>query len=122
MDATALTQRLARVRARMHAAAQRSPYAASEVRLVVVTKTAGTDVALSYRLLRYANSPAIGLARAVESVEQAVMVLGRAELRRWLGVMLLNHARPQLVSAALQEHALATARFFELLARQREGA
>jgi len=38
------------------------------------------DVALTYRLLRYANSPALGLSRGVDSVEQAVQLLGWQKL------------------------------------------
>jgi EAL and modified HD-GYP domain-containing signal transduction protein len=85
----------------------------------LVAEAVRADVALSYRLLRYANSPAMGLARGVETVEQAVMLLGRAELGRWLSVMLLSAAAGRQASAALQEDALARGRLLELLARQR---
>jgi EAL and modified HD-GYP domain-containing signal transduction protein len=88
--------------------------------LSVVGEAVRADVALSYRLLRYANSPAIGLARSIDSVEQAVMVLGRNELGRWLAVMLMTAADSRQVSQALQEHALARGRLLELLA-QRQG-
>ncbi|MDE2370602.1 MAG: HDOD domain-containing protein [Burkholderiales bacterium] len=85
----------------------------------VVAEAVRGDVALSYRLLRYANSPAIGLSRGVETVENAVTVLGRAELGRWLSVMLLSAASGRQASAALQEEALARGRLLELLARAR---
>lgn len=74
------------------------------------------DIALSYRLLRFVNSPAVGLAQPVESVEQAVMVLGRAELYRWLSVLLTASGSGRKASRALQEVALARARLLELLA------
>lgn len=74
------------------------------------------DLALSYRLLRCVNSPAVGLARPVESVEQAVMVLGRAELYRWLSVLLTASGGGRPASRALQDVALARARLLELLA------
>lgn len=82
----------------------------------IVADAVRADVALSYRLLRYANSPAIGLSRGVETVEQAVMLLGRKELARWLSVMLLSAAGSRPVSRALQEQALARGRLMELLA------
>lgn len=82
---------------------------------VVVADAVRADVALSYRMMRYANSPAIGLARGVESVEQAVQVLGRAELRRWLSVMLLSAAESRTASKALQEAALARGRLLEVV-------
>lgn len=85
----------------------------------VVAEAVRADVALGYRLLRYANSPAIGLARGVDKIEQAVMVLGRAELQRWLAMMLLDGATRRPAAAALQEHALALGRLFEMLARRR---
>ena len=75
------------------------------------------DVALAYRLLRYANSPAMGLSRGVDSVEQAVMLLGRKELQRWLCVLLMSAADGRPAARALQEQALARGRFLELLAR-----
>ncbi|MDE2504760.1 MAG: HDOD domain-containing protein [Burkholderiales bacterium] len=85
----------------------------------IVAAAVRADVALSYRLLRYANSPAIGLTRGVETVENAVLVLGRAELGRWLSVMLLSAAAGRQASGALQEEALARGRLLELLARAR---
>lgn len=77
------------------------------------------DVALGYRLLRYANSPAIGLSRPVETVEQAIAVLGRRELQRWLQVMLLGAAAARPAQKALEEHALVRARLLERLAQRR---
>ncbi|GMV45328.1 MAG: hypothetical protein AMXMBFR66_07260 [Pseudomonadota bacterium] len=85
----------------------------------VIAQAVRADVALSYRLLRYANSPAIGLARGVDSVEAAVALLGRNELQRWLAVLLLGAAQARPAAAALQEHALARGRLFEALARRR---
>ena len=80
------------------------------------------DVALSYKLLRFVNSPAVGLTRAVESADQAVMVLGRNELYRWLSVLLLSSSEGRGSSKALQEIALARARLLEELARRRDDA
>jgi EAL and modified HD-GYP domain-containing signal transduction protein len=83
----------------------------------VVADAVRADVALSYRLLRYANSPALGLSRSVESVEQAVLILGRQELSRWLSMLLMASAASRQAAAALQEQALARGRLLELLAR-----
>jgi hypothetical protein len=79
------------------------------------------DVALGYRLLRYANSASVGLAQPVDSVERAVAVLGRRELQRWLQVMLLATAPSRPAQRALQEHALVRARLLERLAERRGG-
>lgn len=83
----------------------------------VLAEALRSDVALSYRLLRFANSPAMGLPRGVDSVEQAVLLLGRKELTRWLSVMLLSASGDRVLSAALQEQALARGRLLELLGR-----
>lgn len=44
--------------------------------------------ALSYHLLRVVNSPAIGAGRRITSFSQALLVLGRKQLRRWLNLIL----------------------------------
>ena len=77
------------------------------------------DVVLSYKLLRFANSPALGLSKAVESVDQAVMMLGRKELYRWLSILFLASADGRKASRAVQEIALWRARFLEGLAQRR---
>jgi c-di-GMP phosphodiesterase len=81
-----------------------------------VCRQLGADVALSYRLLRFVNSPAFGLARSAASIEEAVMLVGHAGLYRWLSIALLASADARMVSRALQEVSLARARFMELLA------
>jgi c-di-GMP phosphodiesterase len=77
-----------------------------------------SDVALSYQLLRHANSPLLGVSRAVDSVDQAVLLMGRDALYRWLTLMLVSSGERRASSRALQEIALARARLFELLATQ----
>lgn len=88
----------------------------------LIAQDISADVPLSYRMLRYVNSPAVGLGRKVASIEQAVMVLGRNELYRWLSVLLLSSADGRKASRALQEISLARARFLETLARERGAA
>ncbi len=85
----------------------------------VIAEAVRGDVALSYRLLRYANSPAIGLRRAVETVDDAVTLLGRNELYRWLSVQLMSAAAVRQASKALEEAALARGRILEAVARIR---
>lgn len=85
----------------------------------VIAEAVRGDVALTYRLLRYANSPAIGLRRAVETVDDAVTLLGRNELYRWLSVQLMSAAAVRQASKALEEAALARGRILEAVARIR---
>jgi len=46
------------------------------------------DVSLGLNLLRLANAPAFGVRRQIDSLGQALVVLGREQLRRWLQIML----------------------------------
>ena len=77
-----------------------------------------TDVDLTYRLLRYANSPLLGLKRQVDSVDQALQILGRQALFRWLTILLVASTQGRSTSIALQEIALARAHFMESLAAE----
>jgi EAL and modified HD-GYP domain-containing signal transduction protein len=88
-----------------------------------IAESVRSDVNLTYRLLRYVNSPALGLSRRLDAVDQAVAVLGRNELYRWLSVLLLGAGQGRPAAKALQESALTRARLLELLAlgRQQDG-
>jgi len=77
------------------------------------------DVALSFRLLRLVNSPAFGLNRPAESLQDAVVALGSRELVRWLCVLLLSADAGNTLAPALHQAALTRARMLELLAIER---
>ncbi|MDX8396868.1 MAG: HDOD domain-containing protein, partial [Mariprofundaceae bacterium] len=47
------------------------------------------DVSLSYRLLKYINSPAFAMRREIDSIEQALVLLGLSNVRRWLSLLSL---------------------------------
>ncbi|MDP2007676.1 MAG: HDOD domain-containing protein [Rubrivivax sp.] len=85
----------------------------------VVAEAVRGDAALTYRLLRYANSPAIGARQGVETVDGAVALLGRRELQRWLSVQLmLSAGQARQVAKALEEGALVRGRVLENIARR----
>lgn len=46
------------------------------------------DVTLGLNLLRLVNTPAVGMRHRIDSLNQALLVLGREQLRRWLQIML----------------------------------
>lgn len=71
------------------------------------------DVALSYRVVRAANSASAGLPRAVSSVRDALVLLGLDRLRAWVVLMSLSD-EGSAPSESLRA-ALARARFCELL-------
>jgi len=52
------------------------------------------DVSLSYRLLRYINSPFFGLAKKVTSILHAINLLGERQIRHWLRILLMADLNP----------------------------
>jgi EAL and modified HD-GYP domain-containing signal transduction protein len=62
------------------------------------------DVGLTYKLLRYINSGFFSLSRRVETVHDALTLLGMANVRQWATVMALAGAStrpPALITLAL---------------------
>lgn len=77
------------------------------------------DPLLTYRILRYLNSPAIGLTREITSIDQALVLLGRQKLVRWLSVLLFSVKEPDFADWLLVESSLGRGRIMELLGAQR---
>jgi EAL and modified HD-GYP domain-containing signal transduction protein len=73
------------------------------------------DPSLSYRLLRYANSALHALPQRVQSIRQAMVLVGTERIRSWASLVMLSgvHEKPRelLVSAILR------AKMCELLAQ-----
>src|SRR5208283_3525123 len=63
------------------------------------------EPSLLYRLLRYLNSPLLGLRTEVHSVRQALSLLGEQEFRRWVSIFAVvtmsSGKPPELVRTAL---------------------
>ncbi|MEW6590092.1 MAG: HDOD domain-containing protein [Pseudomonadota bacterium] len=74
------------------------------------------DPALSVRLLRYVNSPGMGLLNKVGGIEQALMVMGQDKLYRWLTMILFTGGQAQELDSAVLENALVRGRVAEQLA------
>jgi len=47
------------------------------------------DLSLSLKLLRYVNSASVGLPRAVDSIAQAVGMVGTERMRQWASLLIL---------------------------------
>lgn len=75
-----------------------------------------SDVGLSFRLLKRFNSASLAQLKAVASIDEAVVMLGRNELYRWLSLLLVQFAGKRKASSALQEITLWRSRVLELLA------
>jgi EAL and modified HD-GYP domain-containing signal transduction protein len=87
-----------------------------EVPMSDVVERINTDLALSYRLLRLVNSAAIGLRRRVDSVEDAVRMLGLKAVRSlvYLSALTGVDGKPP----ALIHNTMIRARFAERLAAE----
>ncbi|MCL2657588.1 MAG: HDOD domain-containing protein [Betaproteobacteria bacterium] len=75
------------------------------------------DAALSYRLLRYINSAANGMPTQIGSIEQALVILGRRPLFRWLSLLFFAGNR-EAEHDPLMETALVRGRMMETLGKR----
>lgn len=75
-----------------------------------------TDPILTFKLLRYINSPGIGLLQKINEIQQALMLLGRDRFYRWLSLLLFDSKKHGYHENVLREQALTRGRFMELLA------
>lgn len=76
------------------------------------------DPNLSVSLLRLANSAAMGLSAPVQSLRQALVVLGQRQTLRWLQLLLYAGQSIGQRTSPLMTLAAARGRFLELLATQ----
>ncbi|SFM59136.1 EAL and HDOD domain-containing protein [Thermodesulforhabdus norvegica] len=74
------------------------------------------DPGLTYKLLRYINSPAVGMRTRVTNIRRAVILLGEKEVRRWLFIVIYGQLFGTANPYRLFEHSLQRARYMELLA------
>lgn len=73
---------------------------------------------LTFRILRYLNSPAIGLNHPIDSISQALIMLGRQRLSRWLSILLFSVKDAGFADWLLIESALTRGRLMEELGSQ----
>lgn len=59
---------------------------------VRIEATIKQDASIGLMLLRLVNTPGVGVANRIDSLPQALMVLGRRQLQRWLQILL--YAQP----------------------------
>ena len=77
------------------------------------------DVTLALNLLRLVNTPGLGTGYRIDSLSQALMVLGRRQLQRWLQIML--YAEPAKLGQSMTPLlmlATTRGRMLELLAQR----
>lgn len=84
--------------------------------LKVIADQITADPVMTYKLLRYLNSPAIGLQTPILTIDKALLLLGRERCFRWLSLLLFDIKQTGFRERLLIEQALARAFFLESLA------
>jgi len=81
-----------------------------------IEKMIARDTMLSFKLLRLVNSAAFGLARKVDSLKQAIMLLGLNKIKNWVNILAMSNLgdKPHELSVS----ALTRARMCELIAKE----
>lgn len=87
----------------------------SDAELSALTDVAKRDPGLAFQVLRWANAPSNGHQPHITSLKEAIIVLGRTHLYRWLTVSMFRLGSTQARDEALLEVALGRARFLELV-------
>jgi EAL and modified HD-GYP domain-containing signal transduction protein len=91
----------------------------NDAELEELTEVAKHDPGITFQLLQLANSPVHGHASKITSLNQAIIVLGRNTLYRWLTVSMFRLGTNRARDESLLEVALTRARFLETVcARQ----
>ena len=86
---------------------------------IEIERAVKRDVTLALNLLRLVNTPAVGMGQRIDSVSQALIVLGRRQLQRWLQIMLYADPGQRGHSASpLLMLATTRGRLLELLAQR----
>ncbi len=73
------------------------------------------DVSLAYKLLRYINSSYFGVRNRINSIRQALLLLGQAEIKKWLSLITLAGMGTDK-PGQLVVHTITRAKFCESLA------
>lgn len=77
------------------------------------------DVSLSYKLLRYINSSSFGLKSKVHSIRQALALIGKDEVVRWLTMIIFRESAEDRNAEALTT-CIVRARFGEIICAMSE--
>lgn len=82
-----------------------------------LAKVIQSDVSISYRLLSFINSAAFGFSRKVESIRQALVLLGWKQIRSWLWLVILTDISPEEKTSELPHLSVIRAKFLECASR-----
>ncbi len=87
----------------------------TELDLSAITSVFERDVSLSYKLLRYANSPMFRRRSEVSSIKQALVILGSNELNKFIALMFATNGNSDKPTELITM-SMARAKFCELMA------
>ncbi|NDV25646.1 EAL and HDOD domain-containing protein [Desulfovibrio sp. JC010] len=83
-----------------------------------LTRAINSDVSVSYRLLKFMNSPTFGLPNKINSIQQAIALIGYRKLAGWLRMILLSDISSGPAGDELAFLSIKRAKFLELVARE----
>jgi EAL and modified HD-GYP domain-containing signal transduction protein len=90
----------------------------SDANFEKISESLKNEPTLTFKLLRYLNSPAMGLHQPVEDLKQALQLVGREKFYRWTSLLMFEFSNPSYREYTLTERALTRGRTLELLAGQ----
>jgi EAL and modified HD-GYP domain-containing signal transduction protein len=85
-----------------------------------IEQTFKQQPSLSFNLLRLVNSVAMGLRNPVSSLSQALVMLGRSQLQRWIQLLIYTVSDGGSQSSPLLQLAASRGRLIELLAKTQQ--
>lgn len=80
-----------------------------------LAKIIESDLSLSYRLLRFINSAAFSLPKGVDSIQQAIALIGGRPLKQWLTVVMLSDMNTSPMAQEMTYSSVQRARYLEVL-------
>ncbi|WP_293778014.1 EAL domain-containing protein [uncultured Oxalicibacterium sp.] len=84
-----------------------------------IEQTIKKEASLAMNLLRLANTPGMGVTTRIESLGQALNILGRRQLKRWLQILLYaEHGKGSSFSSPLLQLATTRGKLLELIAEK----
>jgi EAL and modified HD-GYP domain-containing signal transduction protein len=89
---------------------------AHDENLEQLTEAVESDVSLAVRLLKLVNSASFSLSRRIESVRQAIVLVGWSKLRNWLRLIVITDMAPSRSTNELAYSSAVRAKFLELAA------
>ena len=89
-----------------------------DIDLTRLSKIISNDVSLSYRLIKHLNSAYHGFLHKINSIQQAVILLGYLPLRHWLFMVFLSDLGVTTATREISFISVKRAKFLEFLAQE----